>query len=157
MTWIGPFKIGDMLDNSHNDSLPKPPESNGVYVVSRKPWACGEEPTKECKPLYVGSNTGKSARFRTRIGDLIADGFGYYGEKTGHHSGGQSIHVYCKEHNVNLKELYIGWVEECVCARCEENNLYKKLEPPLNKKKPSKCNDHPTDAPPSAKMGKRKR
>jgi hypothetical protein len=56
--------------------------SNGksVYLISRKNnwWKRpNDKPTKECEPLYVGSTTGKSKRFRTRIGDLIADMFGF--------------------------------------------------------------------------------
>jgi hypothetical protein len=36
----------------------------------------------------VGGNTGGAARFCTRIGDLVADMHGFFGNETGHHSGG---------------------------------------------------------------------
>jgi hypothetical protein len=140
MQWIGSYSIDILLDSFLISSHPKPPESNGVYLISLKPW--NNQPTKECVPLYVGSNTGRSPRFRTRIGDLIADMFGFFGSETGHHSGGQSLNNYCKEHKLNPKNLYIGWVKKCGCLRCAENSIYNHLNPLLNKNRPSKCREH---------------
>ena len=140
MKWIGPFTIDELLDSFLQPSRPRPPESNGVYLISKKNWS--GEPTKDCIPLYVGSNTGKSKRFRTRIGDLMADMFGFFSADTGHHSGGQSLHNYCKKEQMNPKKLFIGWVENCSCVRCLENQIYDRLKPCLNKNRPTRCSMH---------------
>ena len=66
--WVGPFKVRAMLEACVDGSLPRPPEAGSAYFISAKPWK--NKPTSECQPLYVGGNTGKSSRFRTRIGDL---------------------------------------------------------------------------------------
>ena len=97
MKWIGPFQISKLLDNMMGNLARKiPPEDKSVYIVSLYRWQ--GKPTKKCSPLYVGSTTGKSRRFRTRIGDLIADMFGFFVEREqGHHSGGQKLYNYCKE------------------------------------------------------------
>jgi hypothetical protein len=145
LKWVGPYRIDELLDQFHK---PQPPESNAVYVVSKKRWH--GEPTETCVPLYVGSNTGRSRRFRTRIGDLIADVFGFYVDagtknKTGHHSGGKTLHKYCVASNLNPKRLYIGWAEECDCARCAENTIYDQLKPAgtlKNNNRPSRCKKH---------------
>ncbi|MBA7677076.1 hypothetical protein ES703_85324 [subsurface metagenome] len=140
MEWIGAYSIDVLLDSFLIASHPRPPEANRVYVISKSPW--NKQPTRDCTPLYVGSNTGKSKRFRTRIGDLIADMFGFFGDDTGHHSGGQSLHEYCKRHRLNPKDLYIGWVEKCSCVRCAENKVYDQLKPLLNKNRPTRCKEH---------------
>jgi len=140
MKWIGPYTIDELLDSCLAPSHPRPPESNGVYLISQNSWS--GQPTQDCVPLYVGSNTGKSERFRTRIGDLIADMFGFFGDETGHHSGGQSLHRYCTENQLNPKKLYIGWVEKCACSRCTENKLYDQLHPLKNKSRPPRCKVH---------------
>ena len=135
MKWIGPFKIDSLLDNCLDEWHPWPPEANAVYLVSQKAWKT--RPTGDCIPLYVGSNTGRSPRFRTRVGDLIADMFGFFA----HSSGGQSLYNHCKQERINPKQLYIGWAG-CSCMRCAENLLYDYLEPKLNKVRPSRCLDH---------------
>ena len=140
MEWIGPFKIDELLNRCFDSSFPKPPEAKGVYLISKKAW--NGQPTKNCHPLYVGSNTGKSKRLRTRIGDLIADMFGFFGTETGHHSGGQTLHGYCRKRNLNPKQLYIGWLGGCDCVRCLENDIYKQLGPSQNKRRPATCNEH---------------
>ena len=78
--------LGDVVAKK----LPRPPEKGSAYVVTQREWS--GHPTKESTPLYVGGNSGKSDRFRTRVGDLIADTFGFFGGDTGHHSGGQHLH-----------------------------------------------------------------
>lgn len=141
MKWIGPYKIDELLDSFLILSKPRPPESDSVYFISKKMWQ--KEPTNDCYPIYVGSNTGKSKRFITRIGDLIADMFGFFGTETGHHSGGITINCYCKENNINPKLLYIGWLKECDCVRCAEYALYQRFKQTLlNKKRPPKCIEH---------------
>ncbi len=140
MEWIGPYSIDELLDSFLKPSFPIPPETNGVYLISKNTWNI--QPTSDCIPLYVGSNTGKSKRFRTRIGDLIADMFAFFGDDTGHHSGGQSLHNYCKRSHTNPKNLYIGWAEKCRCVRCVENKIYDQLKPRLNKNRPTRCKEH---------------
>ena len=140
MKWIGPFRIDELLNRCFESSFPKPPEANGLYLISTKAW--NGQPTKDCDPLYVGSNTGKSKRFRTRIGDLIADTFGFFGTETAHHSGGQTLYGYCQKENLNPKQLYIGWLAGCDCMRCVENDIYDELQPSLNKSRPTRCNEH---------------
>ena len=138
MRWVGPLTIESLLD----ECLVKPvwpPESGGVYLVSRGNW--NVRPNEECFPLYVGSNTGKAPRFRTRVGDLVADMFGFFGS-TGHSSGGRSLHAYCCEEQVNPKRLYIGWADNCSCLRCAENYIYDWLDPKLNKNRPPRCQNH---------------
>ena len=111
MEWKEPFRISELIDNCLNDTFPKIPEENGVYLISKNSWE--KEPQKNCTPLYVGSNTGQSKRFRTRVGDLIADMFGFFGTETGHHSGGQTLHYWCRKNRLNPTKLYIGWLENC--------------------------------------------
>lgn len=142
LKWVGPFTIEKLLDNCLDDSFGRPPESRSVYLVSQKAWEV--RPSDDCIPLYVGSNTGKSPRFRTRIGDLIADMFGFYQIQadTGHSSGGRSLHLYCKDRDLNPKKLYIGWLRECNCVRCAENYIFDLLDPRLNIKRPPTCKRH---------------
>ena len=141
MKWIGPFRITRLLDNMMSSSRLSPPEANSVYVISKKSWV--KEPDEKCLPLYVGSNTGKSKRFRTRIGDLIADMFGFFGEETGHHSGGEKLYKFCKEHKINPKNLYIGWLKRSQCPRCDEIEIYEKFKlNMLNKNRPALCKKH---------------
>ena len=80
MRWNSPFRVRDLLENCLDYRKQKwPPEDNGIYLVSLNEWK--NNPSKSCNPLYVGSTTGKSARFRTRVGDLIADIFGFYSDE----------------------------------------------------------------------------
>ena len=144
-TWIGPVTIRDLLDQAANVDAIRPPESNSAYVLSLKKWA--GRPSTNAGVLYVGSNTGRSKRFRTRIGDLIADLFGFYGSETGHHSGGQSLHRFCLENRVSPSGLYIGWLAEADCVRCTETALFRDLQPRLNKVNPSSCNVHKPSQP----------
>jgi len=140
MKWKGPYTINELLDIFLNSLHAQPPEADGVYMISKKRWDI--QPTSDCVPLYVGSNTGKSKRFRTRIGDLIADAFGFFGSETGHHSGGQALHEYCVKEQLSPKKLYISWVENCGCVRCIENKVYDQLKPHLNKNRPKRCKEH---------------
>ena len=140
MTWIGPYAIAELLDGMTTAGFPRPPEAGSVYVVSSAPWT--GQPSPDCQPLYVGSNTGQSARFRTRMGDLIADLFGFFGGDTGHSSGGQSLHKHCLAKRIRPKDLYIGWLDGCPCHRCAENEWYARLKPPMNKKRPPQCGEH---------------
>ena len=139
MSWTGPFVIRELVEGCTSASRAMPPEANGVYLVSLRPWTL--RPDEACSPLYVGSNTGRSARFRTRIGDLLADLFGFFGEKTGHHSGGQHLFRYCCEEQIQPLDLYIGWTSTD-CARCDESRLFDSLQPMLNRSRPSRCKVH---------------
>lgn len=142
MMWVGPYRIGDLLDNCLDyDGQEWPPESNAVYVVSAQPWRC--TPSPGCEPLYVGGNTGRGGRFRTRIGDLLADLFGFFGATTGHHSGGIRLHNdYCRPNGVRPADLYLGWLTDPPCAACAERELYERLAPPFNAHRPPRCSLH---------------
>lgn len=138
MKWVGPVKIRDLLSRCMDDSCPRPPESNSVYLVSGKAWV--KNPSGKCIPLYIGSNTGRSKRFRTRIGDLIADIFGFFSTDTGHHSGGQTLHKHFKKKKLDPLNVYIAWLKECSCMRCAENEMYDKFKATLlNKNRPARC------------------
>lgn len=142
MKWVGPITIDNLLDGVTDPSIPRPPVEPSVYLVSHSPWH--NEPTIACEPLYVGGLLSDSPRFRTRIGDLFADMFGFFGDvgKKGHHSGGQTLYRYCNNNGISPRHLYIGWAEEVSCHRCAENSLYEKLSPRLNKKRPPACAIH---------------
>ncbi|MHA1682792.1 MAG: hypothetical protein ACTSUE_17775 [Promethearchaeota archaeon] len=139
MEWIGPFTIDELLDNLPENNLPMPPDDNAVYLVTRMPWE--EEPRQDCLPLYVGTTTGKTARFRTRVGDLIIDAFGFFDQESGHSSGGNHLYEYCKKEGINPKVLYISWVINVNCKSCTERELYNTLNPILNMI-PPRCNLH---------------
>jgi hypothetical protein len=139
--WIGPFQIRKLFESCLDGvTVPKPPDIGSAYVVTKNGWQ--SNPTKESIPLYVGGNTGNSARFRTRVGDLLADAFGFYTSETGHHSGGQSIHNWCLKNEVNPLDLHIAWIEGTKCHRCLEDRLYQGLKPRLNLVVPRKCKKH---------------
>lgn len=138
--WVGPFRVRDMLARCLDDGFPKPPKTGSAYLVTIKRWV--SHPDERSGRLYVGGNVGASERFRTRIGDLLADAFGFFTDKTGHSSGGQSLHHWCKEHHVNPLTLYVAWVLGTDCHRCLEVRLFRELSPRLNKVAPSKCSKH---------------
>jgi len=147
--WVGPFRLRDLLEHCMDESQPWPPESNGVYVVSERPWSSA--PTKEAGILYAGGNTSESPLFLTRVGSLIADMLGFWW----HHSGGQSLYKYCTEKGLHPLDLYLGWVEGIPCSRCAEAEVYRTLKPLLSKRVPPRCSTHvrprrvclPTDGP----------
>lgn len=117
-----------------------PPAAGSAYVVSRRSWR--NAPTIRAEVLYVGGNTGRSERFRTRLGDLLADIFGFYTKTTGHHSGGQSLHEWCRDSKVSPLDLWVAWVEKCACHRCLEVDLVAEMKPLLNRKRPAACRAH---------------
>ena len=140
MSWHGPYQIRELLDKAIDDNRDFPSEDAGIYVVTQKSWQTAPGP--ESVVLYVGGNTGRSKRFRTRIGDLVADMHGFFGEETGHHSGGQSIWKWCCRNSVRPSELYLAWQTEIECKRCAEIEAYDNLHPELNKNRPSRCPEH---------------
>nr|BDT32023.1 hypothetical protein MFMH1_16920 [Myxococcus sp. MH1] len=125
-----------------------PPESRGVYLVSQLGWK--GKPTMGCIPLYFGGNTGSSKRFRTRIGDLIADLHGFYGGGTGHHSGAQALRDWCVSNDVHPGQLFLGWAtKKPWCGRCAEVFLAKTFAsswagraPLCNVRRPPGCSTH---------------
>jgi hypothetical protein len=138
--WVGPFQIRRLLESCLDPSAARPPETGSAYLVTKFGWQA--EPTQECVPLYVGGTTGNSLRFRTRIGDLIADAFGFFTSATGHHSGGQHIREWTLTNQVSPLELYISWIEGTACPRCLEIRLHRELKPILNRNAPSRCIEH---------------
>ena len=150
LAWTGPFQIRELLERCLDQDQPWPPAAEGVYLVSRKQWT--DNPTVVCGPLYVGGTTGKSNRFCTRVGDLVADMHGFWDGGTGHHSGGQKLYLWCEEHRINPGDLYIGWATAAEwCDRCAEIVAAKALIEPgvpwerselLNKNRPPRCEVH---------------
>jgi hypothetical protein len=137
--WVGPFQLRKLLENCMDDRQLWPPESKGVYVVTLRPWkGC---PRKGPSVLYVGGNTGKSPRFMTRVGDLVADMLGLWY----HHSGGQWLYNYCEQEGFHPLDLYLGWVEGVSCSRCAENEVYQRLSPKRREKSPARCKVHTAD------------
>jgi len=109
-------------------------------------------------PLYVGGITGKSDRFRARIGDLIADMFGFYGSTRtiGHSSGGRSLHGWAMDNAISLPDLHLAWVEDGGCHRCLEVQLHAWLRPKLNHATPSRCTIHESTPPATKEYPMRK-
>jgi hypothetical protein len=140
--WAGPFRLRDLLDQVHEGSVPRAPEKGSAYLVSGTNWK--GVPTEQCDPLYVGGITGGSPRFRTRIGDLVADMFGFFGtgKSNGHHSGGKSLYKWCIQNQINPMDLYLGWVEQTKCHRCLEVALVCEMKPLLNRNTPPRCTLH---------------
>jgi hypothetical protein len=128
IAWRGPFQIQTYLDNAVSRDLVWqerwPRERDAVYIVSERGW--DGKPDEAAHLLYVGGNTGGSDRFVTRIGDLLADVFGFYGKETGHHSGGQTLWQWCDHHRFPPTKLWLGWGTS-ECARCAEKLLYDKF------------------------------
>lgn len=101
--------------------------------------------------LYIGSNTGSSSRFVTRVGDLIADMHGFWGGGTGHHSGGQTLWKWCNHNRVHPGDLWLAWAKSS-CVRCDERRRYHEFPRAtkddfstkglLNKKSPPRCSQH---------------
>jgi len=140
IVWVGPFKIGDLLADCISPTAIFPPDFGSAYLVTQHPWR--RVPTKASNALYVGGNTGKSKRFRTRIGDLLADSFGFFTGMRGHHSGGQSIRKWTLENGVSPLDLHLAWVKPGECHRCLEVTLVENLKPRLNKHRPAACASH---------------
>jgi len=133
-TWEGSFTVGQLLQDVLAGELPRPPEHNGVYAVTEFAWSGA--PTTGARVLYVGTTTGRSRRFRTRIGDLMADLFGFYGTETRHHSGGQKLHEYCMTNELHPFDLHIGWLPDVPSRTGFETHYYDTLKPLLNQKRP---------------------
>lgn len=141
--WIGPFQVSTLLNSCLDRRTRRPPNAGSAYLVTRKAWR--RYPTTKCEPLYVGGITGKSQRFRTRVGDLLADAFGFYNEnnRIGHHSGGRHLHEWCQKNRINPLNLYVAWIKGTRCHRCLEIRLHDLLKPSENRNKPNNCKDHP--------------
>lgn len=141
--WVGPIKIKALLAACLETKNARPPNRGSAYLVTQRRWRF--KPTAKSRPLYVGGITGRSHRFRTRIGDLLADIFGFYhmtNRKIGHHSGGRHIHQWCLKNQINPLNLYVAWIEGNECHRCLEIRLHGSLNPVLNRNFPPACNTH---------------
>ena len=151
--WSNCYTIGQLLDNFKDlNGKKRPPESNSVYVITKNRWV--SNPKSDSIPLYVGGTTGNSNRFRVRVGDLVADVFGFFNtepkdakgnRRLGHHCGGIKLHNYCVKMKISPLDLHIGWVINPSCHRCSELEIYEELNPQLNQKTPSSCGNCKTD------------
>jgi hypothetical protein len=140
--WHGPYKIRDLLEAAIDDKQDWPPDDGLVYLVTEQPWS-QEAPDENSLPLYLGATTGEGGRFVTRIGDLIADLFGFYGTQTGHSSGGQAIYDYAYRAKFRPGDFYLSWLlDPDGCRRCAESEWHERLSPRLNKISPPKCSVH---------------
>lgn len=182
LKWSKPIKVKQLLESFNNEqSLPEAKE--GVYaVISDNDVDLNEifetfvklirlrpnidsdnvdlnEIFEENKIDILGDDTiiyiGKSDSVKRRIGDLIADIFGFYGDKVeekkkrGHHSGGQTIHQSItnkkKIDKIDISspfDLYLSWA---YCENPEEmEELLLKITNPganiANTKKKNKSN-----------------
>jgi hypothetical protein len=87
-------------------------------VVTRNIWNI--EPTAFAEVLYVGGNAKNPKQFRNRIGLLIKDMLGFWGEETGSHTGGHTLHRFCCEQQINPLDLQIAWILYAeICTRAE--------------------------------------
>jgi hypothetical protein len=154
--WIGPIQVRTLLKSCLDGRRRRPPNSGSVYLVTRKAWS--KCPTTKCEPLYVGGITGRSQRFRTRVGDLLADAFGFYNEtnRIGHHSGGRRLHKWCKKNRISPLNLYVAWIKGTRCHRCLEIRLHDFLKPSENVYRPSYCHAH-SGRPRTAKSSRNRR
>ncbi len=121
--WTRACRIGDYLSNVIRDRDSRPPESAGVYVVSKCPWE--GMPSKSSGVVYVGQ-----ARYlRSRIGALFCDLLGFTGDEYSdgeayEHGGGHFLwYHYCIAHAVEPSNLYVGWCSPCRCLDCAEAKL----------------------------------
>lgn len=137
--WIGPFRIRDLLERCLDENQARPPEHGGVYLVSRQKWT--GTPRGGRAYLYLGGISGSSPRFRTRVGDLLADAFGFFGGGTGHSSGGQRVNDWCRKEQLNPLDLHLAWFVPAIgdCNRCLERRWHATLEPALNRYRPPGC------------------
>lgn len=156
--WSTPMRVGELVDRSATDYRVLPPRSNGVYLVTEASWSVSGsdcwEAIRTAGALYVGGNSSNSERFRTRIGDLLADLFGMYargrpGETgdgkstgTGHHSAGQTLNLWCWLNRKSAADLHIAWQSASACPRCGEWEAFWRLRPDLlNVRTPPRCGD----------------
>jgi hypothetical protein len=152
--WRPPIQVRALLEACELDDGARPPVGPSVYLVTAEPWGpLGQgdvwEEIKKARPLYVGSNTKNELRFRTRLGDFIADLFGFYALQredqlpragTGHHPGAREVRKWCRKNGVRPFELCISWYEpNCDCCACGEYEAWDRLRPRCNGRSPTRC------------------
>ena len=111
--WAGPYKLETLLRRSSETDFELPPADPSVNIITKSGWTA--TPSTESTPLYVGRITGQSERFRTRVGQLVAHMCGLFVD--GKHSGGESLHAYCRQKELDPLGLYIAWARRCVCSK----------------------------------------
>lgn len=156
LSWTGPFQVKAYMtaaiDRTAVWEKRWPPPGDGVYLISRYRWF--RRPTVAAEPLYVGGNTGRKPRFCTRVGDLVADLFGFFAP-TGHHSGGQTLWHWCNANRVHPGNLWLAWTTAGTpwCASCAEIHVFETFPKApkgdmrssglRNKRRPPRCRIHP--------------
>lgn len=147
LQWVGPFVLKDYVA-SLLDMTGKvwPPSRPGVYVVTSESWM---NRPQEGNVLY----TGATKNLLDRIGNLIRDTLGFYGEIedgpgwVGKHSGAQTLWQCCHDQGKPVGHLVIGWAATSIpCHWCVEKELARALTPCLNKRTGVSTCCCPTDA-----------
>lgn len=161
MNWAEPCTIRDLLDRCARDDSARPPVGPSVYLITERFWEPSRyeddwDRIRAAKPLYVGDNSKNPQRFRTRVGDFIADLFGFcvlrdkdldgQGDGTGHHPGARRVREWCHERpdDPDLRGdpslLWITWLESCDCGHCAEWQSFWELNGSLlNRNTPPQC------------------
>ena len=68
-----------------------------------RPWI--GVPSVDCKTLYLGTNTMNPNRFLQRVGELVKDMLGFFGEYAGNHPGGWKLYRYCEREGIHPLDL----------------------------------------------------
>lgn len=129
LCWTRAYLIGDYLSNLIRDRDSRPPNSEGVFLVSERPW--DEMPSKFSGIVYVG----QSESLRRRIGQLLCDLYD-------HHSDHFLWHHCCTARGLEPSRLYLGWGAPCRCPDCAEVKLRELMETPWNLWPARSCEHH---------------
>src|ERR1700687_5924447 len=132
MNWQEPYLLRDWLSQPFLHRDRRPPESDGIYVLSERHW--NRQPEAQAGILYVGQ-----AQFlRDRIGRLVAEILGFTGDNPSYggsyyHSGGHRLwHGHCLKMNTEPIEFFLGWYAKPQCLDCGETGLIRLFSPPFN-------------------------
>ena len=135
LSWVGPSRLRDLLENCMAPDYPWPGEVPGIYFVSERAWH--GVPIQECGPLWVG----KTSVLLRRMGELLSDMLGFFGNRTGRNPGGWKVWYHCEKQGLHPLDLFIAWTVDPVCPSCEERVVDRLLRPILNDRRPG-CQLH---------------
>lgn len=140
LVWCGPYRLQDLVEKLLDMTTEVvPPMVPGVYFLSEKPWRI--RPDLDSQGLYIG----ESDVLRGRLGSLMQDLMGFYGEMpsgewVGRHVVWQVRDDYTAR-NLKIGEAYIGWAvtPPMPCHRCIERELIDMLPPKFPPRKYRRC------------------